>query len=171
MKYEALKRHLEHQFDLDRTSMSFAEIEGVLAFPLPVSARKYQAWWSNARQGHSHAAAWLDAGWRTADLDLTGETVSFVKDQASGLAEDGGAFRHRDAEGVLLRLDDLSPMARRLVESHASQHDMDLTRAVTDILHETAIQRRRATLDWFAQALPPTGLDSVDLIREDRDGR
>jgi hypothetical protein len=171
MKYEALKRHLERQFDLDRTFMSFAEIEGVLTFRLPVSARKYQAWWSNARQGHSHAAAWLDAGWRTADLDLVGETVCFVKDQAFSLAEDGGAFRHRDAESMILRLEDLSSMARRLIEDHASRHGVDLTRAVTDILDETAIQRRKATLDWFAKALPPTGLDSVDLIREDRDGR
>ncbi|PKM79829.1 MAG: hypothetical protein CVU89_16565 [Firmicutes bacterium HGW-Firmicutes-14] len=34
------------------------------------------AWWSN--EGHSHAAAWLDAGWRVDEVKF-GEYVRFIK--------------------------------------------------------------------------------------------
>ena len=57
---------------------SFAELEQVLGFALPNSARKYQAWWANEIEGrHVQARSWLDAGFETADLDLRGERVTF----------------------------------------------------------------------------------------------
>ena len=67
-KYEPLRRYL-----VGRTpqtwSATFGEIERILGFRLPASARMYQAWWANDYH-HTHAAAWLDAGWQTRDLDL-----------------------------------------------------------------------------------------------------
>jgi hypothetical protein len=151
--------------------MTFREVEDILGFSLPKSARDHQAWWSNARQGHSHAAAWLDAGWRTANLDLSGETVTFVKGSLTSLAEEGAVFQRRSSRSLSINLDHLTPMGRKLVEDYAQQHGADLGRAVTSLLNEVAYQRRAAMLDWFALTLPPTGLDSVDLIREDRDAR
>lgn len=171
MKYEPLKRHLQSQLTAAQARMTFAEIEGLLAFPLPMSARKYQAWWSNTRQGHSHAAAWLDADWRTADLDLAGEAVTFVKEQPLGVAEEGSAFRHRDAASALLQLDGLSHMALKLIEDHASEHGVSPARAAAEILNDTATQRLKAMFDWFQQATPYLATDSVDLIREGRDER
>lgn len=56
----------------------FSEIEEILGFTLPASARKHPAWWSNDRQGHSHAGSWLDAGWRTSAIDLKARSVTFV---------------------------------------------------------------------------------------------
>lgn len=59
---------------------SFAEIERILQRPLPRSAYRYQAWWANQEgNGHSQTAAWRDAGWRTVNLDLPGQTVEFEK--------------------------------------------------------------------------------------------
>lgn len=59
---------------------SFRQLESILGFALPASARLYPAWWANdARQGRQ-AMAWLSAGWRTGDLNLTGETVTFYRD-------------------------------------------------------------------------------------------
>jgi hypothetical protein len=57
----------------------FDEIEYILGFALPPSARKHQAWWVNDKHGHSHAASWLDAGWRTTAIDLRARLVTFVK--------------------------------------------------------------------------------------------
>lgn len=57
--------------------LSFAEIERILGFKLPKSAYEHEAWWSNNATGHSHARAWLDAGWRTQEVDLSGRKVTF----------------------------------------------------------------------------------------------
>ena len=175
MKYAPLKHHLEGRFATSETPMSFREVEAVLGFPLPVSARKHQAWWSNTRHGHSHAAAWLDAGWRTANLDLAREAVTFIKDAASGLAEEIAPFRQRETERgagqVILRLGDLSPMGQKLIQDHAEKHGGDLARAVVDVLNDAGYRRRRSLLDWFAQATPRLATNSVDLIREGRDER
>jgi len=57
---------------------SFAEIERILGFALPKSAYSYPAWWSNG-SGMPHSAMWLDAGWRTRDLNLTRKRVHFSR--------------------------------------------------------------------------------------------
>jgi hypothetical protein len=57
----------------------FGELEQILGFAMPPSARKHQAWWANDRLGHSHAASWLDAGWRTSAIGLKTGSVTFVK--------------------------------------------------------------------------------------------
>jgi hypothetical protein len=57
--------------------MSFAQIERVLGFKLPKSAYTHEAWWSNNATGHSHAQTWLSAGWRTEDVDLRHQKVTF----------------------------------------------------------------------------------------------
>ena len=172
MKYEPLLRFLQARFDRSSIRLTFAEINDILGFALPRSARDHQAWWSNTRQGHSHAAAWLDAGWKTAMLDLAGERVTFVRGE-HGVAEEGSVFRHgaAKAETLVLNLADLSPAAQKLIDDHARDHGVDKTRAVVAVLDQIAAERLRAMLDGFAKALPPTGADSVALIREDRDAR
>ena len=54
---------------------SFADIEDIVGADLPASARRYAAWWSNG--GHSHARAWMDAGFETCDLSISARTVVF----------------------------------------------------------------------------------------------
>jgi hypothetical protein len=66
--------------------MSFSEIEEVLGFSLPLSARSYQAWWGNNLTYGRHSAAWLLAGWETEQLDLAGERVTFRR-AAQGRAQ------------------------------------------------------------------------------------
>ncbi len=77
-KYTPLYAHLSGR-EGHEWQASFAEIERVLGFPLPKSAYSYPAWWSNG-SGMPHSAMWLDAGWRTSDLNLTGKTVHFLRD-------------------------------------------------------------------------------------------
>ncbi len=60
-------------------SATFAEIERVLGFSLPPSAYTYPAWWANNAVGHTHARAWLEAGWETCDLSLRTKSVVFVR--------------------------------------------------------------------------------------------
>ena len=59
--------------------MSFSEVERILGFGLPRSARTYTAWWGNNLHRSRHSWAWLEAGWETRDLDIAGESVWFVR--------------------------------------------------------------------------------------------
>ena len=56
---------------------SFAEIERIVGAPLPPSARTWPMFWSNLRQERRASSAWFLAGWKTANLDMKGETVQF----------------------------------------------------------------------------------------------
>ncbi len=77
-KYSALRDHLE-ALDENHWKATFKDIEEVLGFRLPQSARNYQAWWANQRtEGHVQCRSWLDAGWETYWLNLESEKVTFV---------------------------------------------------------------------------------------------
>jgi hypothetical protein len=77
-KYEPLEGFLKVR-KAGRWRADFREIEALLGFKLPRSALKYPAWWSNDETGHSHAKAWLDAGWRTEEVDLAGRKLTFSR--------------------------------------------------------------------------------------------
>ena len=75
-KYAPLYRHLSARHDA-RWLASLGEIEAILGFRLPASARRYRAWWANG--GHSQADAWLAAGWRIRSVDFGKETLVFER--------------------------------------------------------------------------------------------
>ena len=77
-KYRKLYAHLS-ELRSREWNASFAEVEAVLGFALPVSARMHRPWWANQRQGngHSHTLAWTTAGWETAQVDMEAETLLF----------------------------------------------------------------------------------------------
>ena len=78
-KYDALGGFLCSQ-KTGRWTVNFKEVEKILGFKLPQSARKYQAWWANEEIGsHVQAKSWLSAGWITSDLDLALERITFEK--------------------------------------------------------------------------------------------
>ena len=81
-KYAPLYRHLTARTG-DEWPASFREVESILGFSLPDSARGHQAWWSNT-ETHSQAKAWLAAGWRTLDVNLAMERLSFARSRGRG---------------------------------------------------------------------------------------
>lgn len=62
-KYEPLQDYLM-KAQKDIIELSFSEIEKILGFALPYSARTYPAWWS----GHYHCNSWRDAGYIVIDV-------------------------------------------------------------------------------------------------------
>jgi len=68
--------------------MTFSEIEAILGFPLPASKR-YQAWWSNNPSNNVMTKAWLDAGYKTEQIDIAREALTFAPDaqQVGGFGE------------------------------------------------------------------------------------
>lgn len=78
-RYEPLREHLAVRAE-PVVTMTFAEIERILGATLPASARRYRPWWANEEAGtHVHARAWLEAGRRTANVDLASSTVDFTR--------------------------------------------------------------------------------------------
>lgn len=74
--------------------MTFGEIERVLGFALPESAFTHRAWWSNNASNNVMTRVWLDAGFRTARVDVAGRVLEFRR------VEDGGAARGAFAEAA-----------------------------------------------------------------------
>jgi len=77
-KFEPLTRYLGSLSARERR-MCFREVEQVLGFQLPPSARKHRPWWSNNPDNSAMTRAWLAAGFRTERVDMAGETLVFRK--------------------------------------------------------------------------------------------
>lgn len=165
-KYAPLKRHLEGRSTTE-APMSFTQVEQILGFRLPASARKHPPWWANTRGTHVHAASWLDAGWKTSRVDIAGERLVFRRAAAdfAGVADSGSA------EGFFVPLSALKPATRRLLEDFRDEAGGDAAQAAIAVLDAAAMERRRVLLERFASKSPAGASDSAQFIREDRDGR
>lgn len=77
-KYDPLTRHLSSR-NQTRIPMGFDELERLLGFDLPPSARKHRAWWSNNPSNSVMTKAWLAAGYQSEQVDLEAERLTFVR--------------------------------------------------------------------------------------------
>ncbi len=77
-KYQRLYAHLSG-LRISEWRTSFSEVEAVIGFELPPSARLHRPWWGNqtGASGHSQALAWAVAGWETAEVDMDAGTLLF----------------------------------------------------------------------------------------------
>lgn len=75
-KYEPIFHHLSR---LARKSvrMTFSEVEAVLGFKLPQSARKHREWSSNNTGNNVMTRQWLAASYETQQVDMGRETLVF----------------------------------------------------------------------------------------------
>jgi hypothetical protein len=75
-QYLSLYKYLVERY-ADTVVLTFAQIEDLLGFKLPDSARLHQDWWTSAdREQSSHVDAWKLAS-RTATPNLLARTVTF----------------------------------------------------------------------------------------------
>ena len=68
--------------------VTFKEVEVIIRRPLPGSAYRHREWWANNPSGHSHARSWVNAGWRTEQVDLEERVLVFSRSR-DALAEKG----------------------------------------------------------------------------------
>lgn len=83
-KYSPLTDHLKGQKP-NLLTMTFAEVEHVLGGKLPRSAQTHRAWWSNNPDNNVMTRAWLDAGFQSEQVDLTGQKLVFRRVNGAGL--------------------------------------------------------------------------------------
>jgi hypothetical protein len=75
-KYEPLTKFLRAQ-SKDYIEMTFAEIEKVIGEKLPRSVRHHRAFWSNNGDNNVMTKAWLEAGFRSARVDMKAGKLTF----------------------------------------------------------------------------------------------
>lgn len=107
-KYEPLGAYLRAQ-KFERIPMSFAEIERILKAKLPPS-KQHRAWWSNNPSNNVMTRQWLDAGYKTADVDPDTGRVVFLRDSKPDRAGDVSDFweRMKTLKGLVTVLDEES---------------------------------------------------------------
>lgn len=76
-KYNPLKKFLQSSNE-NVIQLSFSQIEDILGFTLPDSARIHDAWWR--AKDHTQAKAWLDSGYKVKLLRRKQEVVSFTRE-------------------------------------------------------------------------------------------
>jgi YD repeat-containing protein len=104
MKYDPLRLYLLQQTQ-GSIPMTFRQVESVIGGALPGSARRHRPWWANDATGHAHAQAWLEAGYRTEQVDMDGERLVFARATDTreadvthkGMAESHAAYTAQDA--------------------------------------------------------------------------
>jgi hypothetical protein len=96
MKYATLRAFLSAQSE-PRISMSFAEVAAAAKVKLPASAFRYPQWWQNDAEHHVQARAWLEAGYKTENVDIDAQRVEFVRTAAPlrGVGEMQKTYEHR----------------------------------------------------------------------------
>lgn len=104
-KYEPLGAYLRAQ-RAERIFMSFAEIERVLKAKLPPS-KKHAAWWSNNPSNNVMTKYWLEAGFKTSDVDTAAERLVFKRDRRASNPESVSDFweRMKSLKGMITVLD------------------------------------------------------------------
>lgn len=77
-KYDPLKAFLKQQDTQDIVRLSFREIEQIIQAPLPASAQRTRAWWTNSgRSRTTQNRAWLSSGWLVDCVDFNAQYVVF----------------------------------------------------------------------------------------------
>lgn len=86
-KYDGLKDYLRTR-DADEIPMTFAEIERVTGTKLPRSAYAHRPWWSNSATNSPLTRLWLEAGYRTARVDMSARRLVFERNRRRRGVED-----------------------------------------------------------------------------------
>ena len=97
--YDPLREYLK-RLSVSMIPMTFREIEGLLKDKLPPSAYKHRPWWSNNPSNSVITHAWLDAGFHSESVDMSGKKLVFRRVRAEtakvGMAEEARDFQHGD---------------------------------------------------------------------------
>lgn len=91
-KYDPLGHFLAAS-RFNEVPMTFAEIERVLGFPLPEKSKQIRAWWSNNADNSVLTKVWLEAGFRSEQVDMEGQKLVFRRTTPTNrLTEQGARF-------------------------------------------------------------------------------
>jgi hypothetical protein len=88
-KYEPLGAFLRGQ-RMQEVPLTFTEIEKITGVKLPPKAQHHRAWWSNNASNNVMTKVWLEAGYESAQVDMSARKLVFrrvAKGSDSSFAE------------------------------------------------------------------------------------
>jgi hypothetical protein len=85
-KYSPLGDFLRRQRS-QQVPLTFAEIERIVGVKLPPKAQHYPAWWSNSPTNNVMTKIWLDAGFKTEQVDVAARRLVFRRVRETAPAE------------------------------------------------------------------------------------
>ncbi len=98
-KYDPLTIFLKSRGG-NEVRMTFSEIERVIGHKLPAKSKTIRAWWSNNPGNNVLTKAWLAAGYKSAQVDIAGERLSFVLERPAGFSEmTQPELKHQETSG------------------------------------------------------------------------
>jgi hypothetical protein len=71
--------------------MTFEQIERVIGEKLPPKAQHHRAWWSNSPSNNVMTKAWLEAGFRSEQVDMEGRKLVFRRAKQGQPTDSGPA--------------------------------------------------------------------------------
>ena len=107
-KYALLGNYLRKQAGSE-VRMTFAQIERVTGAKLPPSAHRHRAWWSNNPHSSVITRAWLDAGYRTEQVNIAAGKLLFRRARTQSAPQPAAATRSHPLFGALKGLMRIAP--------------------------------------------------------------
>ena len=117
-KYSPLGAYLRQQ-RRDVVPMKFAEIEKIIGGKLPASAR-YRAWWSNNDFNSVLTKVWLEAGFKSEQVDMAKHKLVFRRVRKPQAADAAGPAAGEHAVSSALRCNARSRPHHARHRSHAA---------------------------------------------------
>jgi hypothetical protein len=104
-----------------QVTLTFDELDAIVAGGLPNSARQYGAWWANNSSSQPHAKFWLDAG-RRASPDFKGKRAVFTLDASVDTSELAAAVVDESTPQALTEYVESSLSLERDLEDQIVSH-------------------------------------------------
>jgi hypothetical protein len=136
-KYDALRDYLNEQSG-PMVTLTFRQIEKLLGFALPESARRHTAWWANASGSHAYSKAWTSGGWKARPL-LTAGAVEFVAARNAA----AGSSKHGGREGDIKVAAEVWVTTALLHREHPRSRDFEISEIVARAAKENIAGRLR----------------------------
>ncbi len=146
-KYSPLRKYLARRPpSIKYATLTFTEIEKIIADRLPSSALQHRHWWSNA-DSSVQARSWLYPGWKVQEVNLSDKTVVFRRTRT---AEAGTATKRKKRSRASAKKVFQPPTPRAPRRRIPSQ-----TRTAMAIARFKNVQRRRSSMRRYRGKFKP----------------